>query len=65
VFSIFVRADIAELFHPVLGWFDSVFQTYVPGAKGQPHRTFPAGGHFIQEQEPHALVETIVGAAKA
>jgi haloalkane dehalogenase len=35
---------------PVLGWFDVVFQEYVPGAKGQPHTTFPDGAHFIQEQ---------------
>jgi haloalkane dehalogenase len=50
---------------PVLGFFDSVFQEYVPGAKGQPHRVFPNGRHFIQEQEPDALVETIVAAAAA
>jgi len=50
---------------PVLGWFDSVFQQYVPGAKGQPHREFPNGGHFIQEQEPDALVEVILAAARA
>ena len=48
---------------PVLGWFDSVFQEYVPGAQGQPHREFPNGGHFIQEEEPDALVEVIVAAA--
>ena len=45
---------------PVLGWFDSVFQTYVPGAKDQPHREFPNGRHFIQEEEPDALVEVSV-----
>jgi haloalkane dehalogenase len=50
---------------PVLGWFDAVFQAYVPGAKGQPHREFPNGPHFIQEFEPDALVETIVAAAAA
>ena len=50
---------------PVLGWFDSVFQEYVPGAKGQPHREFPDGPHFIQEVEPDALVETIIAAARA
>ncbi|MBW2092878.1 MAG: hypothetical protein JRI34_12255, partial [Deltaproteobacteria bacterium] len=35
---------------PVLGWFDKIFQEYVPGAKGQPHTEFPDGVHFIQEQ---------------
>jgi haloalkane dehalogenase len=44
---------------PVLGWFDSVFQRYVPGAKGQPHREFPDAGHFVQEYEPDQLVEVI------
>jgi haloalkane dehalogenase len=48
---------------PVLGFFDTIFQQYVPGAKGQPHRQFPNGTHFIQEEEPEALVETIVAAA--
>ncbi len=49
---------------PVLGTFDSMFQQYVPGAKDQPHRTFPDGGHFIQEQEPDALVEVIIEATR-
>jgi haloalkane dehalogenase len=35
---------------PILGWFDKVFQEYIPGAKGQPHREFADGIHFIQEQ---------------
>jgi haloalkane dehalogenase len=48
---------------PVLGFFDTIFQQYVPGAKGQPHRQFPNGTHFIQEEEPEALVETIIAAA--
>lgn len=50
---------------PVLGWFDRVFQQYVPGATGQPHREFPNGPHFIQEAEPDALVEAILAAAAA
>ena len=44
---------------PVLGWFDVVFQEHVPGAKGQRHREFSEGGHFIQEQEPEELVNVI------
>ena len=35
---------------PILGWFDKVFQEYIPGAKGQPHTEFFDGVHFIQEQ---------------
>jgi haloalkane dehalogenase len=50
---------------PVLGWFDTIFQEHVPGAKGQPHRQFPNGTHFIQEEEPDALAESIIAAAKA
>ena len=50
---------------PVLGFFDVVFQENVPGAQGQPHRVFPDGTHFIQEEEPDALVEVIVAAATA
>lgn len=47
----------------VLRFFDTIFQAHVPGAQGQPHRAFPNGGHFIQEEEPDALVEVIVAAA--
>ncbi len=58
-FTAYGKAD------PVLGFFDSVFQEYVPGAKGRKHRVFPKGTHFIQEQEPAALVEVIDEAARA
>ena len=50
---------------PVLGFFDTIFQEHVPGAKGQPHRQFPDGTHFIQEEEPRALVDAIVAVASA
>jgi haloalkane dehalogenase len=46
---------------PVLGYFDSLFQKFVPGAKGQKHREFPNAGHFVQEQEAEGLVEAIAG----
>ena len=45
---------------PVLGWFDDYLISKVPGASGQPHATFPDGGHFIQEQEPDSLVDAIL-----
>lgn len=48
---------------PVLGFFDTIFQEHVPGAKGQPHRQFRNGTHFIQEEEPEALVETLLAVA--
>ena len=50
---------------PVLGWADEMFQHHVPGAKGMPHRTFPNGTHFIQEEEPEALSQAILDAVKA
>jgi haloalkane dehalogenase len=58
-FTAYGKAD------PVLGFFDVVFQEHVPGAKGRKHRVFPKGTHFIQEQEPAALVEVIDEAARA
>lgn len=45
---------------PVLGWFDDDMIANAPGASGQPHATFAHGGHFIQEQEPDALVDAIL-----
>jgi haloalkane dehalogenase len=50
---------------PVLGWFDELFQQHVPGARGQKHRAFPKGTHFIQEEEPAALVDAIDEVARA
>ena len=50
---------------PVLGWFDVIFHEHVPGARGRGHRAFPGGKHFIQEQEPAALVEVIDEVARA
>jgi len=58
-FTAYGKAD------PILGYFDVVFQKYVPGAKGRRHRAFPQGTHFIQEQEFEALVEVIDEAARA
>lgn len=45
---------------PILGYFDQHLIARIPGAAGQPHQRFDTGGHFIQEQEPDALVEGIV-----
>jgi haloalkane dehalogenase len=58
-FTAYGKAD------PILGFFDLAFQEHVPGAKGRKHREFPEGTHFIQEQEPAALVEVIDEAARA
>ena len=45
---------------PVLGYFDQHLIARIPGSAGQPHERFETGGHFIQEQEPDALVDGIV-----
>ena len=39
---------------------ERVFQNRIPGAKDQPHRIV-AGGHFLQEDCPEALVDIILG----
>lgn len=39
---------------------EAVFQSRVPGAKGQPHVTL-SGGHFLQEDSPQEIVEAIDG----
>ncbi|MCK5910971.1 MAG: alpha/beta fold hydrolase [Caulobacter sp.] len=48
----------------VLGWADDYFQDLVPGAKGQPHKTFKDGRHFIQEEEPQALADAVIDVAR-
>jgi len=45
---------------PVLGYFDQHLIARIPGCAGQPHQRFDTGGHFIQEQEPDALVGGIL-----
>lgn len=45
---------------PVLGYFDQHLIARIPGSAGQPHDRFPTGGHFIQEQQPGALVDGIL-----
>ncbi len=44
---------------PVLGWFDTVFQKFVPGAQGQTHHTFADANHFVQEEKAPELVRII------
>ena len=45
---------------PILGYFDQHLIARIPGSAGQPHQRFADGCHFIQEQEPDALVEGIL-----
>ena len=44
----------------VLGTFQAGFVERIPGAAGQPHRTFEPAGHFIQDDRGEELVEAIV-----
>lgn len=45
---------------PITAGGDQPFIESVPGAKGQPHTTISGGGHFVQENRPQELVDTIV-----
>ena len=45
---------------PILGYFDRHLIARIPGAAGQPHQRFDTGRHFIQEDEPDALVEGLL-----
>jgi haloalkane dehalogenase len=40
---------------PITRGADELFLTDVPGTTGQGHRTIEGGGHFLQEDQPHAL----------
>jgi len=50
---------------PVTKGGDKIFQSKVPGAKDQPHRTIKNGGHFLQEDQPGELAELIIEVAQA
>jgi len=43
---------------------DLAFQSLVPGAKGQPHRTFEKAGHFLQEDIGEELGGAVVDFAR-
>lgn len=45
---------------PVTRGADAFFQSAVPGAGGQPHRTIEGAGHFIQEDKGEELAQAIV-----
>jgi haloalkane dehalogenase len=45
---------------PVTRGADRVFQSTVPGTKGQPHTTIEGGGHFLQEDKGEELAEVVV-----
>jgi haloalkane dehalogenase len=45
---------------PVLGSYQSMFVDRIPGAAGQPHRTFSPGGHFIQDDRGEEVAAAMV-----
>lgn len=44
---------------PITEGGERVFQTKVPGASGQPHRTIENAGHFLQEDAASVLADTM------
>lgn len=44
---------------PITAGGERVFQSKVPGASGQPHRTIVGAGHFLQEDAGPLLADTI------
>lgn len=45
---------------PVTRGEDHIFQSQVPGARGQPHTTITGAGHFLQEDKGEELAAVIV-----
>jgi haloalkane dehalogenase len=46
---------------PITAGGEQVFQSKVPGAAGQPHRTIEGAGHFLQEDAGPLLADTMAG----
>ncbi len=44
---------------PITRGGDKIFQARIPGTRGQPHATIRKAGHFLQEDQPAALVALI------
>ena len=44
---------------PITAGQDKVFQSRIPGAKGQPHVTIKGASHFLQEDNPEELAKVI------
>ena len=49
---------------PITRGADAPFRERVPGARGQPHVTIEAAGHFLQEDQGPELARVIVGVAE-
>jgi haloalkane dehalogenase len=44
---------------PITAGADARLQARIPGCKGQAHTTIKGGGHFLQEDQPEAIVEVL------
>ncbi len=44
---------------PITAGGERIFQSKIPGAAGQPHRTIEHAGHFLQEDAADVLADTI------
>lgn len=49
---------------PITKGGERVLQNLIPGAKGQPHVTIEAGGHFLQEDKGEELAKIVVDFVK-
>jgi haloalkane dehalogenase len=45
---------------PITRGADRLLQAHIPGARGQPHTTVRAAGHFIQEDQGEALAQILI-----
>jgi len=49
---------------PITGGGEQIFQRLMPGAKGRPHVTIGAAGHFLQEDKGEELAQVIINFAR-
>jgi haloalkane dehalogenase len=50
---------------PITGGGQRIFQRLMPGAKGQPHVTIEAAGHFLQEDKGEEIAQVIIDFIRA
>lgn len=44
---------------PIMSGLEGIFQSMIPGSKGQAHRTIQDAGHFLQEEKGEELAEVV------
>jgi haloalkane dehalogenase len=45
---------------PITAGGEKILQKMIPGAQNQPHSIITDGGHFLQEDKPHEIVEHLI-----